>query len=99
VDGRRRAGRSAYSNGNNDSATCAVSDLSSAFVGFKNSEQSKTAAPQNIETFIEFLPRPRRWGWGWSHGSDVNRRNRVPFSPALTAVKSRESRLGSSFAN
>src|SRR5262245_25299683 len=50
-------------------------DLSSAFV--ENSEQSKTAALRNIETFIEYLPRPRRWGGAF--GSGGNRPNRFRF--------------------
>jgi hypothetical protein len=52
-------------------------DLSSEFVGIKNSEQNKTAALRNIETFIEFLPRPRRWGLGL-----VSRLRRQPAKSA-----------------
>jgi hypothetical protein len=53
----------------------------------QNSEQTKTVALQNIETFIEFLPRPRRWGWDhWL------RRYPAKSAPFLTGPNNRAQR-------
>src|SRR5437879_13792922 len=40
---------------------------------------------KNLESEIEFLPRPCRWCFqGWFTGSGANRQNRLRSSPALT---------------
>jgi hypothetical protein len=58
LDSSWKVRRSAGSNDNDGSATFAIPDLLGVPLR-QNSEQSKTAA-QNIETFIEYLPRLRR---------------------------------------
>ena len=53
----------------------------------RTSEQNKTGCRKNIETFVEFLPRPCRWGFqGWFTGSGLYRRNWLRLSPALTPL-------------
>ena len=72
------------SSGNTGSNSCAALVL----LRFKlrTSEQNKIGL-QNIETFVEFLPRPCRWGFqGWFTGSGLDRPNWLRLSPALTLV-------------
>ncbi len=54
----------------------------------RTSDQNKTGCRKNIETFVEFLPRPCRWGFhGWFSGSGLYRRIWLRLSPALTVAE------------
>ena len=55
---------------------------------FEPPSKTKSPAETNIETFVEFLPRPCRWGFhGWFSGSGLYRRIWLRLSPALTVAE------------
>ena len=88
---RWMAGKSAGSNGNTGSASCAVLCSPRRFV-HKTSKENKSGCWQNIETSIKSLPRLCWWGYQAGSLAPANRNHWVHFSPAIKIQHARPDR-------